>query len=96
VPAGFILIAPDKSKGNDGPGSNAEIKDGVFKTMSQRGPIAGPHILTVNGFDGKPKGTSGPGYNPMGKPLFPSVQISVDVPKKSSTHDIVLPVQKTK
>ena len=90
VAAGYILFAPDKSKGNDGPGAAAEIKDGVYHTRPKEGTIGGPHVATISGFDGKPSGV-GPGVNPMGKPLFPSVQISMDLPKEAATHDIAIP-----
>jgi hypothetical protein len=95
VPAGYILFAPDKSKGNDGPGADAEIKDGVYRTRPGQGTVGGPHIITVNGFDGKPVG-QGPIVNPMGNALFTNVQISADLPKASADHDIVIPAAKGK
>ena len=95
VPAGYILMEPDKSKGNDGPGANADIKDGVYKTRPKQGAVGGPHILSVSGFDGKPQGL-GPGHNPMGKPLFANVRVTVDLPKDASIYDIVVPTQQAK
>ena len=95
VPAGYILFAPDKSKGNDGPGADAEIKDGVYHTRLKQGTVGGPHVATISGFDGKPSG-QGPDVNPMGKPLFANVQINVDLPKQAATYDLAVPAQKAK
>ena len=90
VPAGYILFSPDKSKGNDGPGADAEIKNGVYKVRTKEGTIGGPHIATVSGFDGvsQKKGLTA---NPMGLPIFQNIQVRVDLPKKSTTYDIVVP-----
>ena len=95
VPAGYILFAPDISKGNDGPGADAEIKDGVYRTRLKDGTVGGPHIATISGFDGVSShmGQSG---NPMGLPLFANVQISVDLPKAAGKHDIVVPAEQGK
>lgn len=95
VPTGSIIFAPDTSKGNDGPGASAEIKDGVYRTRAGQGTIGGPHVATVSGFDGVPY-QSGPMTNPMGKPLFTNVQISVDLPKQTAMQDIVVPVARAK
>lgn len=95
VPTGSIIFAPDRSKGNDGPGASAEIKDGVYRTRAGQGTVGGAHVATVSGYDGVPF-QSGPMTNPMGKPLFQSMQISVDLPKQAATHDIVIPAQKAK
>lgn len=92
VPAGSIIFAPDTSKGNDGPGASAEIKDGVYRTRANQGTVGGPHVATVSGFDGVPY-QNGPVTNPMGKALFTNVQISVDLPKQTTTQDIVVPAQ---
>lgn len=90
VPAGYIVFAPDMAKGNDGPGANAEIRNGVYQTRPGQGTVGGPHVATVSGFDGK-KVQDSPLANPMGKPLFHDMQIAVDIPKQPSTHDFVIP-----
>jgi hypothetical protein len=95
VPAGYILFAPDRSKGNDGPGANADIKDGVYRTRPGQGTIGGPHTATISGFDGKPL-QNGPMVNPMGTALFTNVPITVDLPRQPATHDFVVPAQKAK
>lgn len=92
VPAGSIVFAPDTSKGNDGPGASADIKDGVYRLGPGRGTIGGPHVARISGFDGKPI-QDGPIVNPMGKPLFANVQISIDLPKQAATHNIAIPVK---
>jgi hypothetical protein len=92
VPSGYIVFAPDVSKGNNGPGADAEIKDGVYKVRAKEGTVGGPHIATINGFDGVgfQKGLTS---NPMGLPTFSDVQISVDLPKETSKYDIAIPAQ---
>lgn len=95
VPAGYILFAPDKAKGNDGPGVNAEIKDGMYRTPAGQGVIGGPHIATLCGYDGKAF-KAGPISNPMGKPLFTGIQVNIDLPKQKTTHDFAVPIRKSK
>jgi len=95
VPAGYIIFAPDTSTGNDGPGASVEIKEGAYRVPQADGTVGGPHIVTINGFDGVSFG-KGLTINPMGLPIFTDVQISVDLPKESSTHDFVVPAQTAK
>ena len=54
--------------------------------MPGQGPVCGPHVVTINGFDGVPKG-----MNMMGTRLFEQAQISVDLPKQDGTHDFEVP-----
>ena len=89
VPAGYIMLAPDKSKGNEGPGTSAEIKDGLYRTRPHEGTVGGPHIATINGFDGVVTPN-----NLVGKRFFPTIQIAVDLPRESSTYDLVVPGKK--
>ncbi len=91
VPAGYIVFAPDKSKGNDGPGSQADIKDGRYETPPGQGTIGGPHLVTISGFDGKPIEMGGGQKNLQGSPLFTNYQTSADLPKKPGTHDFSVP-----
>jgi hypothetical protein len=92
VPVGTISFAPDTSKGNDGPGASAEIKDGVYSIRPGRGTIGGPHVVSISGFDGKPYKIGQDVYR-AGKPLFPGVQIRVDLPKEPAKHDFALPIR---
>jgi len=98
VPAGYIVFNPDAAAGNSGPGTSADIRDGRYSTMSGRGTIGGPHVATVNGFDGVafqtfdgPNGQAMP--HPMGKPLFASAAIKADLPKQTAVYDFVVPKQ---
>jgi hypothetical protein len=93
VPTGSIIFAPDVSKGNSGPGSTAEIKDGVYRTLPGRGTIGGPHIATISGFDGKSYRKGGDEY-PSGNKLFPMTEVRIDLPKEPAKYDFILPVQK--
>lgn len=86
VPVGYILFGPDQARGNDGPGSGAEIKDGVYHTRPGQGTIGGPHKITINAFDGQAYQV-GPVRNPMGKPLCPTFETKLDLPKQSSVQD---------
>jgi len=98
VPAGFIVFEPDAAAGNSGPGAQADIHDGKYRTLPGRGTIGGPHVVSVFGFDGIPyqpdEDVDGPAIpNPMGKPLFGTATIRVDLPKQTAVHDIVVPKQ---
>jgi len=92
VPAGYILFAPDKSQGNQGPGAQADIRDGHYQTPAGQGAVGGPHVVTISGFDGVAFG-EGPATNPMGKPLFATYQTKADLPKEAGTRDFSVPVQ---
>ena len=85
VPVGYLNFKPDK--GNSGPGTHANIESGQYRTPSDQGSVGGPHVVTINGFDGVAQGT-----NPLGTRLFAPVQVKVDLPKQSGTHDFVVPL----
>ena len=98
VPAGYMIFASDIDAGNPGPGSQVDIRDGKYNTMAGQGTIGGPHVVTIFAFDGQPyqlNDDSGgpPMLNPMGNPLFESVSINVDLPKKPAVHDFNVPRQ---
>ncbi len=98
VPVGYMVFASDSAAGNAGPGAQADIRDGKFSTGPERGTVGGPHVVTIFGFDGKPyqidDGTEGPPMvNPMGKPLFETVTMKVEVPKETAVHDFAIPKQ---
>ncbi len=88
VPYGNITITPDTSKGNSGPGSFAQIRDGRYQTASDAGTVGGPHVLTVTGLKAVP-GTEG--VDPDDIMLFDSHEVTVDLPKENTTHDIAVP-----
>lgn len=86
VPYGEIVFEPDSSKGNSGPASRAEIKDGAYATEKEKGVVAGATRVRISGYDGKPA-PGGGGTMPHGKSLFPEYIDSVDQPEDVATHD---------
>ena len=98
VPSGYIVFAPDLAAGNQGPGTQANIRDGQYQTAPGQGTVGGPHVATVCGFDGKTfdiivrEGVVE--KNPMGKPLFLNAQLKIDLPKRATVQDLVVPKQK--
>ncbi len=88
IAAGVIFFDPDVSKGNDGPQGFAHIKDGRYDTRTGgRGIIGGPHIVRIQGFDGKPGNEL-----PLGEKIFNEHQIAVDLPKETTTKDFQVPL----
>ncbi|MCH2115438.1 MAG: hypothetical protein MK171_11090 [Pirellulales bacterium] len=92
IPNGFVTFAPDKSKGNSGPGAHANIENGQYRTREGRGTVGGPHVVSVTGFDGKAAG-SGPEFNPAGGALVADAKLKVDLPKQSGAFDLKVPAQ---
>ena len=96
VPAGYIEFAPDVSQGNDGPGSSAEIRDGRYATLPERGTIGGPHVVTLRGFSSMPAtpgASAAPSPSPAAThPLF-TTKVTVDLPRKAGVHDFEIPKQ---
>ncbi|MEX0866829.1 MAG: hypothetical protein WD030_05685 [Pirellulales bacterium] len=93
VPDGELRIAPDTAKGNQGPGVVAMIEDGQFRTANGKGTAAGPHVLTVLGFDGNTPDNQADAYEfPRGRPLFEPIRLELDLPANDSSHNIELPV----
>jgi hypothetical protein len=94
VPKGYLIFAPDRDKGNSGPGAKAGISDGNYETMAGQGTVGGPHVVTIFGADGIPYKMDDGNMNPIGKPLFSSYQAKVDLPKQSGTYDFEVPAGK--
>ncbi|PQO25959.1 hypothetical protein C5Y96_21130 [Blastopirellula marina] len=94
LPRGNIMFSPDASANNKGPGAIAEIKDGKYQTLPEKGVTGGSYVLTINGYDGVPIPSGEGGMNEMGKPLFQSYDTKVDLPKEDTQHDIEVPKQK--
>ena len=95
VPAGYILFAPDKSKGNDGPGADAEIKDGVYHTRLKEGTVGGPHVATINGFDGSRRDRDRTSI-PWASPCLPTCRSTWTCRSRRPRYDMVVPAQKAK
>jgi hypothetical protein len=92
IPAGVIFFDPDIRKGNDGPQGYAQIKNGHYDTaQTQTGTVGGPHLVRIQGFDGKPGNEL-----PMGAPMFREHQILADLPKRETTLDLDVPDAKSK
>lgn len=97
VPRGYIVFRPDREAGRDGPGAQADIRDGTYATLPGQGTIGGPHVVQVYGFDGKPYEIpagmpGGPALmNQVGKPLFSAASLSADLPKAPAVRDFVVP-----
>ena len=89
VPAGEIQFAPDTERGNRGPGTSAQIKEGRYQTLADKGTVGGPHVATVCGYDGKQ--ASGSRY---GASLFPPYPIKVDLSRETTTYDFQVPSKK--
>jgi len=86
VPAGRIVFEPDDAKGNSGPPSYAQIKEGRYATPPGKGTVGGPHRVRITGFDGR-----GAGESPDGTPLFSEYRASIDLPKEDATRDLDVP-----
>lgn len=89
VPRGYIVFTPDSAAGNAGPGTQADIVDGKYKTPPGEGTIGGPHNVSISGTDGKAY-QDGPITNPNGRMLFSDLKQTVDLPKSAGQHDFTL------
>jgi len=86
IPVGFIYFNPDTTKGNSGPGSGAEIKNGAYSTPAGGGVIGGPMIVKIDGYDGISKDLNGE-VVPHGSALFEAYEVQVDIEKKNGKKD---------
>jgi len=68
IPEGTISFSPDSTKGNDGPGNMADIKEGKFVTRPGKGIVGGPYIVVVYG------------YSDPKTPLFLPYEFHVNLP----------------
>ena len=86
VPAGEIRFEP--AAGNQGAGAVAVIQNGYFATPSGQGAAAGPHRVTIIGFNGSETSGWEADLYPHGKPLFENYQFELVLPPVASEHDI--------
>jgi hypothetical protein len=93
VPVGNIVLAPDTSAGNKGPGTTAGITDGKFETQPDKGHIGGAYILTITGFDGEPVESGEGGMDPAGTALFSNFTTKVELPEGDEVIEIEVPAQ---
>ena len=88
VPTGQIVFEPDASAGNSGQAAFAKIKDGRYDTriLDGQGSVGGPHLVTIHGRDGVPRGEL-----LSGMPLFKDYNTKVDLPKADAKQDFEVP-----
>jgi len=91
VPVGTVMLSPNVSRGNSGPGAATGIKDGSFVTESGKGHVGGEYLIQVTGFDGVPVQGGEGGMDPMGKELFPPYDMAVELPKANHEIEIAVP-----
>jgi hypothetical protein len=95
IPAGTMTFVP---YGAGKPGRTAgfcEIKAGKYATQNGRNPGSGPHRVMINGCDGVSYQSQMGEIienHPLGKQLFPTHIVEIDVPEKSGTvFDFAVP-----
>ncbi len=85
LPYGQIQFDPDTAKGHKGPQGAGEIRDGQYHTNPDYGPVPGPHIVRINGWNRSPdKGMLGP-------PLVSDYETRIDIPNASAVLDFDIP-----
>ncbi len=94
VPAGEIIISPDSAAGNNGLGSYAVIKDGLYETAPDKGITGGAYILNLTGFDGVPfKSDDGAETFLQGKTLFSDYKFKHQFQEQNATLNIEVPAK---
>lgn len=86
VPRGSISFEPDVEAGNSGPGSMAQIENGVYRTELGKGIVGGPYRIFIVGFDGKSPDGLGDG-----NPLFPEIRLEKSLPHENCEMNFELP-----
>lgn len=89
VEAGRIVFEPDASQGNSGPQGFAVIENGRFDTAAHRckGIVGGPMIVIIDGM----KFLGGEDATTALRPLFPTHEERIDLPKADTTRDFDVP-----
>jgi len=88
LPRGTIFFVPDSSKGNQGPGSIVQIRDGKFMTAKGGGVVGGAHTITISGYDGvQVPGT----LSPDGTLLFHDYKLTRDLPLEDAVINFDVP-----
>ncbi len=88
VPVGEVVFEPDTYQGNSGPGSVAQIRDGIYQTEPGMGVMGGAYIVRIVGFDGVSVGDSTAGTG-----LFPPYETTVELPQDDAVQDFNVPAQ---
>ena len=85
---GTIYFEPDASAGHGGPQGSGEIHDGLYRTNPDYGPMPGPHVVRITGWDGSPGGAP---------PVFSNYEARIDLPNEDKKDlDFVVPLMKGK
>lgn len=85
VPGGRILFTPDKSEGNQGTATVADIVDGQYRTRPGKGAAPGAYEVTIYGTD------STTATETHDNSLFPPFQTTLLVSVKGESHDFDIP-----
>lgn len=86
VKKGSISFEPDSAAGNSGPGSMAQIVNGVYRTEPGKGIVGGAYRVFIVGFDGKSPDGLGDG-----NPLFSEIRIEQTFPHENCEVNFELP-----
>jgi len=86
IPFGRIMLEPDTSQGNKGPGSVADIKNGYYQTRSDVGHTGGNFRVTIMATDG-----TKPASADVDNSLFAPYQTTLKLPEEDSVHDFDVP-----
>ncbi len=84
---GTVMFEPDAAKGHTGPQGAGEIHDGRFVTNPGYGPVAGPHVVRVTGWDVRP----GDGMLPP--PVVANWTTTIEISTGGGTFDFAIPPQ---
>ncbi len=87
VPAGTITFEPKDIVVNSTTIGEAEIKDGQYRTLPDKGVVGGAHRVFVSGYNGIPE----PGSGPLGASIFATYTTEIKLPREPSTHDFKVP-----
>ncbi len=87
VPAGTIRFEPIGKIINQTTIADADITDGKYATLEDRGITGGKHKVYILGYNGIPVAGSGPN----GSAVFHSYVVEMDLPSEPSEIDIVVP-----
>ena len=92
IPAGDVILEPNGTQGNSGPGTIGKIEEGRYTTPPGKGIVGGSYQITVRGYDGIAS-TAEEGIVDPGAPLFPAYQIEAEIPDNGWQFDIEVPKQ---
>lgn len=90
LPVGTLLFEPDTGRGNRGPGTLVEVREGRYRTMPGQGVVGGPYLVRITGFDGKGDDR---GESQQGRPLFPEQVQVLDLPHRNASQDLAVSLE---